>query len=167
MMQKNILILVRDMALAFALSTGSCFVFAQQGLPPLPKAATPSKASKTEVPPLPSPVVEPPLLSPGPKDLEKSKTPCDALPDKGAEWMSDAMSILQSQMLRPNGMPKARDAYAELWLFFKNARGKGYNMDSYSSKIDSIYKSLYPAGPFAPDSPFERFSEKRRLCPKS
>ena len=144
---------------------------AQQGLPPLPKAVSPAdvkgKNGKSPDAPMPAVIKEKPLLEAGPNDLPKSSKPCDVLPEKGDDWMMEAFGILEAQTLRPNGVPKARDAFAEVWFFFKSARAKGFNMDSYGNKIEAIYKALYPAGAFAPETPFERFKEPRRSCKKT
>ena len=53
-----------------------------QGLPPLPKAASPSGAKNT-VPatPPPTPLPDSPLLPVSPKDVPKSARPCSAMPE--------------------------------------------------------------------------------------
>jgi hypothetical protein len=151
----------------------SCPPAGAQSLPPLPKTAAAAMA-KGAPPGRPPSVQEAsaaapqaaPLLKPGPTDLPKAKEACSALPEAGQEWMSGAFGALQAQTLRPGGLPRAKDAFAEVWLFFKAARSLGYDMDPHSGKIDAIYRALYPAGPFSPETPFERFKEPRRACPK-
>jgi hypothetical protein len=143
-----------------------------QGLPPLPKAVTPAQAGKTKplapsaISASPLPLPEPPLLPSAPKDIAKSDQPCSAMDPKAQEWLQNAFALLQAQMLRPNGAAKAKEAYADLWLNFKMWRDKGYDADPYGSRLEAIYKALYPAGAFAPDSPFERFKEPRLACKK-
>lgn len=148
----------------------ACPSIAQQSLPPLPKAVSPAdakaKAGKLPEAPMAASIQDKPLFEAGPKDLPKAASPCEALPEKGAAWMMEAFGTLEAQTLRPNGSPKARDAFAEVWLFFKSSRAKGFDMDPYGNKIDAIYKALYPAGAFAPETPFERFKEPRRACKK-
>lgn len=140
-----------------------------QGLPALPKAVTPAGPKNTAPAPMPmpTPAVDPPLLPAAPKETPKSTGVCSALPEAAQKWMQDSLATLQGQTLRSGGLPKARDAFADVWINFKLWRDKGYDLDSFSPKVDAVYRALYPAGAFAPDTPFERFKEPRRGCKKS
>ena len=140
-----------------------------QGLPPLPKAVSPAKGKNAASLPLAEPAfaAEAPLLSPMPKDVAKSAAPCRELDEKAADWMRESMAVMQAQTLRPTGGSKAREAFADVWLAFKTWRDKGYDLDGYGMRVDTVYRALYPAGAFAPDSPFERFKEPRWVCRKA
>lgn len=142
-----------------------------QGLPPLPKAVGPATArgKPAMAPPAATsaPAPEPPLLPPAPRDLAKPDQPCAELDPKAQEWLLGAFAALQAQMLRPNGLPKAREAFAEVWLGFKTWRDRGFDADPYGARVEAVYKALYPAGPFAPETPFERFREPRYVCRKA
>jgi hypothetical protein len=115
---------------------------------------------------LPAAIPEAPILAAAPKDLKKAGAACSALEQEGVDWMKDSFGAIEAQTLRPNGLPKAKEAFAEVWLFYKAGRAKDYDMDPFSGKIDALYKALYPAGAFSPETPFERFKEPRRSCPK-
>lgn len=125
---------------------------AQQGSAPRPSARAPARI---------------PLVAPWPKDYPAAPGPCAALDAPGREWVVGAISALQAQSLRPNGAPRAREAFAELWLGFKGLRAKGYDLDEHASKIDALERATRPGSSFAADGPFELFKEPWRLCKKT
>jgi hypothetical protein len=143
-------------------------------LPPLPVPSAsalsstppPATAQAVDAAPAAASSAEAPLLEPGPTDLPVAASACSALPAKGAQWMDAALAGLQGQSLRPGGSLKAKNAFAEVWIFFKASRAKGYDMDGSVGKIDAVYRALYPASPFTPETPFERFKEPRKSCKK-
>ena len=162
-------------ALALSVLVSPAAAWAQaSGLPAVPRAVAPAPAvSKGKpgvspaalAPAVPAP--EPSLLAPAPKDMGKAERPCAELDARAQEWMLGSFAILQAQMLRPNGAPKAKEAFADVWLNFKLWRDKGYDTDPYGGRVEAIYKALYPASAFAPESPFERFKEPRWACRKA
>lgn len=131
------------------------------GAPGKPPAGAQSAADpKSKVEPPPPPLVDPmPTVGLAPK-------PCDPAPASLEAWMGESLARVESQALRPGGSPRAKEGFADAWSGFRMARVKGWSMDAWSGKLDALYQSLWPAGPFSPATPFERFKEPRRACPK-